>query len=599
MQFKALPILFVALAFPAGAQPVADPPAGFYEAGEAPDHRPAAETVASGASVVSAPDPRGADAGLAMLRAGGNAADAAVAILLTLTVAEPQSSGIGGGGYLLWFDAESGKTITIDARETAPAAARPDRFLRENGEPLPYMDAVAGGYSVGVPGAVALAAELHRRWGRLEWKKLFEPAIALARDGITITERGHAMIAARRDMLAASPAAAIFLDTQGRPWPVGHVLRQPELAQTLETLAREGPDAFYRGPIGAAVSEAVANAFARPAALTAADLAAYRTNEQPPLCRPYRQWRVCSMGPSSAGGIAVLQILGQLERFNLPMLGPDNLFSWHLVAESQRLAYADRAAWGADAAYAPVPVEGLLSDAYIQQRSRLIRVDRAMPVAEAGTPPGAAKARMQRLADIPATSHFVTADTAGNVASLTSTIEGIFGSGLVAGGFLLNNQLTDFDMTPRRTDGQDAWNRVEPGKRPRSSMSPTIVYDAGGKPVAAFGAAGGATIIAQVAKMIIAHLDWNMPVEQAIAAPQLVADQRGVRLEQGTRLETMAAGLQALGHQKVRVTTLPLKGNGVARAGTQWRAAADPRGEGVGRALKAPATTATGTEAGQ
>jgi len=559
--------------------------ANFYLPESETARRTPADTAASGAGVVSAGDPRAAAAGVTILEAGGNAADATVAVLLALTVAEPQSSGIGGGGFLLWHDAETGQISSIDARESAPAAATPDRFLQDDGQPVPFLDGVAGGQSVGVPGIVALAADLHRQHGRLPWARLFEPAIALARDGVAITERGRKMALARRDLLAASPAAAqIFLDPQGQPWPVGHVLKQPELQKTLETLARDGPEAFYRGPVGVSITDAVAHAFARPAALTAADLAAYRAVERPPLCRPYRAWRVCTMGPPSSGGIAVLQILGQLERFDLKQSGPDNLLTWHLIAESQRLAYADREAWGGDSDFVPVPVSGLLSDSYIAERSALIRIDRAIPEVHAGTPPGVAPRKSQKLADIPATSHLVVADQAGNVASVTSTIEGIFGSGLMAGGFMLNNELTDFDFLPVRLDGTTAWNRIEPGKRPRSSMAPVILYDPDGRATAAYGAAGGATIIAQVAKMVIATIDWELPVEDAIAAPQLVADRRGVRLEKGSRLENMAAGFVVLGHRRVEVTDLPLKGNGVARDGSGWRAAGDMRSDGQGAA---------------
>ncbi|MGL6042928.1 MAG: gamma-glutamyltransferase family protein, partial [Sandaracinobacteroides sp.] len=383
---------------------------------------------------------------------------------------------------------------------------------------------------------------------------------------------------------AASPAAArLFLDPSGNPWPVGHLLQNPELADTLQTIATQGPDAFYKGPIGARITDAVANAFANPAALTADDLAAYRATERAPLCRPYRRWKICTMGPPSAGGIAVLQILLQLERFDLARLGPDNLLAQHLFAESQRLAFADREGFGADADFADVPVDGLLAPDYIAARSGLIRMDRAMDSAAPGLPARAGPP----LADVPGTSHMAAADAAGNVAALTSTIEGPFGSGLVAAGFLLNNQLTDFDLNPSRADGSPAPNAVAPSKRPRSSMAPTLVYDRRGQVVASFGAAGGATIIAQVAKAIIASLDWQMPIEEALAAPQLVADRRGLRYEAGTRLEAMAAGLKALGHQDVRSATLPLKANGIARVDGKWRGAADPRSEGIAAATRA------------
>ena len=544
--------------------------------------RAGAARTAAGRAVVTSADPRATEAGLRILARGGSAADAAVATMIALTVAEPQSSGIGGGAFLTYYDAERRQVVTLDGRETAPAATGPDRFLKPDGTPMDFRDAVPGGKSVGIPGVVALAAEMHRRWGRLPWAELFAPAIALAEEGIVVTERLHRFTGFRAATLSPE-AAAVFLDPEGRPWPVGHLLRQPELAQTLARIAREGPSAFYTGPVADAVVRAVSGARRNPAPMTAEDLAGYRVAERVPLCRPYRRWRVCTMGPPSAGGLAVLQILLQLERFDLARLGPDNLLSWHLMAESMRLAYADREAHGADADFVPVPVEGLLSPDYVARRSAMIRIDRAMPEAPPGVPPGHA-VHAGALADLPSTSHLAAADARGSLASLTSTIEAPFGSGLMAAGFLLNNELTDFDLAPVR-DGRPAPNRPEAGKRPRSSMAPTIVFDPRGRPVAAFGAAGGATIIAQVAKTIIAHLDWGLPAEAALAAPTLVADRRGIRYEEGTRLAGMAAGLKALGHAEVQPASLPVKGQVIARAGRGWRAAADPRSEGTSAAL--------------
>jgi gamma-glutamyltranspeptidase/glutathione hydrolase len=557
------------------------PATSFYEPGTGTLRRSPASTAITAPEVATAADPLAAAAGAELLKAGGSAADAALAMMITLTAVEPQSSGLGGGGFLVWYDSATGNTITIDGRERAPAAAGPTRFLLPDGSPMPFQQAVPGGYSVGVPGAMALIAEAHKRWGKRPWAELFVPAIRHARDGIEVTPRLSRFTDSRKAMLRADPAAArIFLNQNGEAWPVGHVLKQPELAATLERLAKDGPDAFYKGPIGAEVTKAVANAFSNPAALTAEDLAAYTATVRPPLCQPYRRWKLCTMGPPSAGGTAALQILKQLERFDLAKLGPDNLLSQHLFAESQRLAFADREAYGADADFAAVPTEGLLAADYIAARSALIRIDRAMEAVAAGTPKGAAPRKAQTLADVPSTSHMVAADSAGNVATLTSTIEGPFGSGLVAAGFLLNNQLTDFDLAPTRADGTQSLNAVQPGKRPRSSMAPTIVYDAEGRPVAAFGAAGGATIIAQVSKALIAYLDWGLSVEEALAFPQIFADRRGVRYEDGTRLAEMAAGLKALGHTAVQPATLPLKGNAVARVPGGWRGAADPRSEG-------------------
>lgn len=541
--------------------------------------------VATGPGVVSAADPRAAAAGAEMLRAGGTAVDAAIATMIALTVVEPQSSGIGGGAFLLHADPATGTLETIDGRETAPAAATPTRFLAPDGTPMSFRAAVPGGLSVGVPGVIRLAAEAHRRWGTLPWAQLFAPSIAMARDGIIVSERLNRFTGFRADMLAANPAAAgIFLAPDGKPWPEGHLLKQPALARTLEEIAAAGPQAFYAGRIAEAITAAVATAPGNPAQLTADDLAAYRVRVQPPLCGSYRGHRICSMGPSSSGGIAIIQILGQLERFDIAAMGPDNLLTWHLIAESMRLAFADREAWGGDAAFADIPVAGLVSPAYIASRSALIRMDRAMAEVTAGTPPGAPAAQPQRLADVPATSHMVAADSAGRVANLTSTIEAPFGSGLVAAGFLLNNELTDFDFAPER-DGRPAVNRVEPGKRPRSSMTPTLVYAPDGRLIGAFGAAGGATIIAQVAKAIIAWIDWGRSVEDALGTPQIMADRRGLRYEKDTMLDRFAAGWKALGHHPVEAATLPLKANAVVRDGEEWRGAADPRSEGAAIAV--------------
>lgn len=540
---------------------------------------------ATGRAMVSAADPRAAEAGALMLAKGGTAADAAIATMIALTVVEGQSSGIGGGAFAMWHDPATGETVTLDGRERAPAAATPDRFLKADGAPMGFREAVPGGKSVGVPGVIRLAAEMHRRWGTLPWATLFEPSIAMARDGILLSERFVRFAGFRADLLRASPAAAaLFLDPEGRVWPAGHRLRQPELAATLEAIARGGPDAFYTGPIAAAIGEAVATAFANPATLTPADLAAYRVAERAPLCGTYRNRRICSMGPPSAGGIALIQILGQLERFDLAALGPDNPLAWHLIAESMRLAMADREAWTGDADFAPVPVAGLLAPSYLARRSALIRIDRAMPAVSAGTPDGALPRAMHRLADVPATSHLVAADSAGRVANVTSTIEAPFGSGLLVRGFFLNNELTDFDFLPTR-DGRDAVNRVEPGKRPRSSMTPTLVFAPDGRLEAALGAAGGATIIAQVARAVIAIVDWGMPVDQALAVPGLMADRRGIRYEAGSRLEGMAATWKAMGHA-VEPATLPLKANAIGREEKGWRGAADPRSEGA--AVAAP-----------
>lgn len=546
--------------------------------------RSPASTAAEGAGVVSAADPRAAEAGAEMLRCGGSAADAAVATAIALTVVEPQSSGLGGGGFFVGHNARTGSMVTIDGRETGPAAALPTRFLGPDGKPLNHSEAVWGGGSVGVPGTVALAARVHEHFGRLPWATLFEPAIRLARGGWVLSPRFERILAADTEMVAASANARIFLRADGTPLPVGTRVTNPALATTLETVARGGADAFYRGPIAEQVARAVSTAPRAPSPMTASDLAGYRVVERTPVCGAYRGWRVCSMGPPSSGGVALIQILGQLQRFDLAKLGRDNPIAWHLIADSQRLAYADREVWLGDPGFVAVPTDGLIDPGYIAQRSALIRVDRALGPVQPGTPPGAPTPPAGSDSEVPGTSHIVAADKAGNVVSWTSTIESIFGSGQVAGGFFLNNEMTDFDFVPTRGK-RPAPNAMAPGKRPRSSMAPTLVYAPDGRLFAAVGAAGGATIIAQVAKTIIGMVDWGLSPEDAVALPVLYANGPRVALEKGTRLDAMMATLKAMGHQVVSAD-LPTKTGALVRVGDHWRAAADNRTEGQAVAVR-------------
>lgn len=530
-------------------------------------------------SIVSAAHPLAAAAGKEMLAAGGSAADAAMAVMLALTVVEPQSSGIGGGGFLLYHDAASGKLYTIDGRETAPKAATPTMFLQADGTPMPFREAVPGGKSVGVPGNVRLMALAHGRFGKLPWATLFQPAIRLARDGFEMSPRLYDMLAARPAHAGMTEwAKATYFYADDTPKLAGTTVRNPALANFLEKLAEDGPDAFYRGAEAARLVNTVASAPRNPQAMNAGDLSGYKAVWRDPVCGTYRTWRVCGMGPPSSGGTTVFAILKQLERYDLKALGPDSPESWHLIAESMRLAYADREAYLGDPDFVSVPTAGLVDGEYLAGRSALIDPAKAAARVEAGTPPGAPVVARVPDGEVPSTSHFVAADRAGDVASYTSTIEGVWGSGLAINGFFLNNELTDFSMLPT-VDGKPAPNRVEPGKRPRSSMAPTIVYDASGKAVLAIGAAGGSTIIAQVAKALVGVLDWEMDVGDAIALPQIYAPGDRVAIEAGSKLEAMVPALTAKGH-KVSAGTLPLKANGIERKQRGWIGAADPRSEG-------------------
>lgn len=552
--------------------------------------------------MVSAADPRAAEAGADMLRAGGTATDAAIATMLALGVVEPQSSGIGGGGFYVASDAE-GRVETIDGRETAPSGATPEWFLDSDGKPIPFRQAVLSGLSIGIPGNIALAAQAHAKHGKLPWAKLFEPAIRLARNGWALTERLNRALTTSRDSAARSPAGkALYYNAAGAPLAVGTLVRNPELARTLDQIAKAGPTSFYGGSNGEALQYAIAGDMpgaplnlaacgggtceavevpGRLAPVTKEDVAKYQAKPRPPVCGTYRRYRICGMGPPSSGATTVFATLKQLERFNLRRLGKGSPVAWHLIAESMRLAYADRARWLADPDFVTVPLAGLTDSAYLAARSVLIDPGKTNALVTAGTPPGAATLSRADAAPQPenGTSHFAVVDRAGNSVSYTSTVESAFGSGLMVGGYYLNNELTDFDFAPEQA-GRPVANRVEGGKRPRSSMSPTLVFAPNGKLRLAIGAAGGATIPAQVAKAIVGVIDWQLSAQEAIALPVLFVQGDALVIEQGSALEPLAPALRALGHGAVTSRAMPLKANAVEAIGKRLVGAADPRSEG-------------------
>ena len=530
--------------------------------------------------MVSAADPRAAAAGVEILREGGSAADAAFATLLALNVVEPESSGIGGGGYLVYSE-RGAAPVTFDGREKAPVAANGTWFFR-NGQPMEFKDAQPGGKSVGVPGNLRMMGLAHQRYGKLPWAALFQPAIRLARDGFKVTPRLYnSLLHYPATGALSSEARTIFYQPDGQPKPVGTVVRNPSFAGFLGRVAKLGPDSFYVGPNAQAIAAAVTAAPHNPAPMTTGDIASYEAKPRQPVCGTYRAYRVCGMGPSSSGGFTVFATLKQLERFNLSALGPNNPTSWHLIAESERLAYADRDKYLADEDYVRVPLAGLMSPAYLATRSALISPTTTMASVHPGMPAGAEVTCTPTPQPERGTSHFVAVDKWGDVASDTSTIESSFGSGLMVNGYYLNNELTDFSFEPAK-DGCPVANRVEGGKRPRSSMSPTIVYGPDGHVVLAVGAAGGSTIPAQVVKTIIGVLDFHLPPQQAIALPMIYAPGDTVFVESGTFLEPMIPQLQALGHTSVR--TLPpgtFKANAIEWLNGRWVGGADPRSEGV------------------
>jgi gamma-glutamyltranspeptidase/glutathione hydrolase len=546
---------------------------GCATAGAIPPH--------SGATgIVSAADPRAASAGAEILRAGGTAADAAIATLLALNVVEPQSSGIGGGGFLVYAE-RGGAPVTFDGRETAPMAATGGWFIKD-GKPLAFAEAQLGGKSVGVPGNLRLMALQHARFGKLQWARLFEPAIRLARGGFVVTPRLHNALARNRSVASLTPQGrAIFYRPDGNPLAVGATVTNPAFAALLEQLARLGPDSFYVGPNAQAILAAVNGSPVSPSRMTPGDVASYSAKPRQPVCGNYRRHRICGMGPPSSGATTVFAIIKQLERFDLARLGPSSPTSWHLIAESMRLAYADRDRFLADPDYVAVPVAGLVDEAYLAGRSALISPERTMPSVSAGAPAGMPRVTAGLEPAEAGTSHFSVADRWGSAASQTSTIESAFGSGLIANGYYLNNELTDFSSVPVK-DGLPVANAVAGGKRPRSSMSPTIVYGPDGKVRLVIGAAGGATIIAQVARAIIGVVDWRLSAPQALALPMLYSPGDTLFVERGTYLEATIPQLRGLGHSKIQLSApLTYKANAIEWSGGRWVGAADPRSEGA------------------
>ena len=530
--------------------------------------------------MVVAAHPLASRAGTDALAAGGTAADAMVAVQAVLGLVEPQSSGLGGGAFLVWHDAATGQTTTLDGRETAPLAATPRLFQDADGAPLPFFEAVVGGRSVGTPGTPALMAEAHRRWGRADWSGLLEPAIRLAEDGFAVSPRLAALVAGDAERLAVHPDTAAYFLPGGAPLAEGDTLRNPAYAATLRILAEQGANGFYTGPLAESIVAAVQGAAGNPGVLDMVDLAIYRVKERAPVCAPYRVWQVCGMGPPSSGALAVGQILGKLQGHDLAALGPDNPESWRLIGDASRMAFADRGRYVADSDFVPVPVQGMLDPAYLQGRAALLAGEDALPEVTAGTPEfdhTLLWADGETL-EQPSTTHISIVDSYGNVLSMTSTIENAFGSRVMAGGFLLNNELTDFSFRSH-ADGVPIANRVEPGKRPRSSMAPTIVLrdDA---PVLAIGSPGGSSIIGYVAQALIAHLDWGMDVQEAVAMGHALNRFGVYDLEEGTTAEALAAPLQAMGYEvKIGAQTSGLHAIAIGPDGLQG--GADPRREGV------------------
>jgi len=535
---------------------------------------------------VTAANPIAVEAGLEVLRAGGGAADAAVAVQAALGLVEPQSSGLGGGAFLLYYDAQTATITAFDGRETAPAGATPNMFLDEKGEPLSYSDAVTSGRSTGVPGAVAMLGIVHSQYGRLPWKDLFDAPIRAAEHGFTVPQRLGRFANSTFTQATLPDARTLFTKPDGTLIKAGDTLRNPAYAATLRVVAERGPRALLEGPLAEQIV-ARTRAEPRPGTLTLADLAAYRPAESAPLCRPFRVYLVCVPPPPSSG-VGLLQLLGLLERTDIAQRGPTDPQAWLLFAEASRLMYADRDRYVADPRFVAVPVEGLLDTRYLDDRARLIGARAAAAAPEPGTPPGAVMTRagIDATADIPGTSHFVIVDDQGDVVSMTTSVESLFGSGRAVGGFFLNNQLTDFSFRAVDDSGRAVANAVAGGKRPRSSMSPVLVLQRdSGAFVAALGSPGGSAILAYNAKALIGLLAWDLPLQQAFDLPNVIArgsdfygEMPRISPELAAQLAERGVALKSGRGEESGLHGVAVRGNPAA-----FEAAADPRREGVWR----------------
>jgi len=531
--------------------------------------------------MVSAANPHATRAGYNVLKKGGNAVDAAIAIQAVLTLVEPQSSGIGGGAFALYWDNKKKELSTFDGRETAPKAADENLFLDKNGKPMNWWDALAGGRSVGVPGVLALMSEMHRLHGRLAWSELFEEAIGLCEKGFKVSKRLHLLVARKMNpALGRYDEARKYFFPGGKPIKEGDLIKNVKLADTLRRIAREGTNAFYRGDIASDMVRAVRNAKDNPGLLTELDLRNYTAKRRPPVCGDYKTYKICGMGPPSSGGLTVIQILSLLENKNLGQYSPVSVESAHLITQASKLAFADRAVYMADSDFVKVPINGLIDRDYLRKRAQQINHQKDMGEATAGNPPG------RKAAHVPAqsfekagTSHFSIVDAEGNAISMTSSIEMAFGSTLMARGFLLNNQLTDFSFSARK---KGAWvaNRVQGGKRPRSSMSPMMVFDKNNNPVLIVGSPGGSRIINYVAKTIVAVLDWKLDIQDALDLPHYVNRNGSTDLESNTAAENLKGPLEKMGH-KTKIRELNSGLHAIVIRGNKLHGGADSRREGI------------------
>lgn len=529
--------------------------------------------------MVVAANPYASWAGKQILEKGGSAIDAAVAIQAMLTLVEPQSSGIGGGAFILYWDNQNKKLHTFDGRETAPLKATPYIFVKD-GEPMRWIDAVVGGKSVGVPGVLKALEMAHQEFGKLKWQDLFDDAIAISRQGFSVSPRLEKLI-----QLNVHPGLNNFVSSQNYFKPNGVPLRQgmtkknEMLANTLTKIAEQGTDYFYKGNLAGKIAEATRTAIINPGFMSTDDLNNYEAKKRPPICGTYRKMKICGMAPPSSGGITVYQILKMLEKYELENFGPQSEELIHLFSQSSALAYADRNQYIADTDFTNLPAVSLINSAYLSQRAELLGLDKPFNMAEAGKPYMNVMLGDDQTPELPSTSHFSIVDKDGNAISMTTSIEFMFGSGIMVEGFLLNNQLTDFSLAPSK-NGLKALNRVEPNKRPRSSMSPTMLFNEKGELALIIGSPGGSRIINYVAQTIINVVDFDMNIQQAINAPRFTNRNDYTALEKGTVLSELSSQLEAKGH-KVRVLDLNSGLHGIQIMEGKLIGGADPRREGV------------------
>ena len=530
--------------------------------------------------MVVAANPYASKAGFTILEQGGSAVDAAIAVQLMLALVEPQSSGIGGGTFMLYWDNQKKNMTTFDGRETAPAAATSELFIDEDGKPLKWIDAVVGGRSVGVPGLLATLKKAHDQYGKLPWSVLFEQAITLAENGFIVSPRLEKLLSMNFNPgIHTLPEINHYFFPNGKSVKAGDILVNKKLAKVFRSIAKEGIDVFYKGWLAAKIVEKVQKSTISPGLLSMNDMAAYQVIEREPVCGGYRDYNVCGMAPPSSGGIAVIQILGQLQRFDIAKYQPNDVEAMHLYTQSSRLAFADRNRYVADADFVNVPTTGLIAPKYLAQRSLLIDPDKDMGKAVSGIPNGALVQANDSAIERPSTSHFSIIDGQGNAVSMTSSIENGFGSALMVEGFILNNQLTDFSLAPKEK-GQWVANRVQPNKRPRSSMAPTMVFNKDNSLKLLVGSPGGSRIINYVAQTIIGVLDWQLDPQEAINLPKVTNRNYVTTLERGTKAEVLKPMLEAKGH-KVKIRDLNSGVHAIEVTKTGFVGGADPRREGV------------------